>query len=104
MPLSRVRGNGIRNFRAGTKIERGFLRLASRADLGSEAASLLFSTADRNASAKIDLFGANLLSPASCQRLQAGSLRSPESNARETTQENARWQTSGRAILNVVCY
>ena len=62
MPLSRVRGNGIRNFRAGTKIERGFLRLASRADLGSEAASLLFSTADRNASAKIDLFGANLLS------------------------------------------
>jgi len=101
MPLSRVRGNGIRNFRAGTKIERGFLRLASRADLGSEAASLLFSTADRNASAKIDLFGANLLSPASCQRLQAGSLRYPESN--ETTQENARWQTSGRAILNVVC-
>jgi len=27
---------------------------------GAQAASLLFSTADRNASAKIDLFGANL--------------------------------------------
>jgi len=43
-----------------------------------------------------------------CRRQAASDCRlaacAPQNLTRgETTQENARWQTSGRAILNVVC-
>ncbi|PYL82225.1 MAG: hypothetical protein DMF23_12770 [Verrucomicrobia bacterium] len=48
------------------------------------------------------------LEPTFCRRQAASDCRlaacAPQNLTRgETTQENARWQTSGRAILNVVC-
>jgi hypothetical protein len=46
MPLSIAHGNGIKNFRAVTKIDALIW--------GEQAASLLFSAAGRKASAKID--------------------------------------------------
>src|SRR4029077_10599199 len=90
MPLSIAHGNGIKNFRAVTKIDALIW--------GAQAASLLFSAAGRKALRK-SIVQVDLLSPPSCRRLQASSLRSPESNAQRRKKKGARWRTNGRTIL-----
>jgi hypothetical protein len=90
MPLSIAHGNGIKNFRAVTKIDALIW--------GAQAASLLFSAAGRKASAKIGS------SRPFCRRQAADDGRlaacaSQNLTRSDVTKKGARWRTSGRAIL-----